>query len=63
MKKLMDLFRIPSAKELAQRQLQEAERALLDMHSQAEHATKMTEYYQGVVNRLTSYVQENTIQI
>ena len=36
--KLFDLFRTPSAKELAQRQLQEAERLLLDMHAQAEHA-------------------------
>lgn len=56
--KLFDLFRTPSAKELAQRQLQEVERLLLDTHSQAEHAQKMAEYYQGVVNRLTAYVQD-----
>lgn len=59
--KLFDIFRTPSAREIAQRQLEEAERYLLEMHSQAEHATKMAEYYQGIVTRLSAYVQENVV--
>lgn len=60
--KITDWFRTPSARTIAQRQLEEAERALLDTHAQAEHAQKMAEYYEGVIRRLKTYVnQENSI--
>ena len=53
-------LRTPSAVEIAQRDLEEAKRTLLAQQSAAEHATKMVEYYQGVVQRLTHYVQQET---
>lgn len=53
-------FHTPSATEIAQRELEEAKRILLAQQAAAEHATKMVEYYQGVVCRLTQYVQQET---
>ena len=58
--KFPKLFRSPSAAEIAQRDLEEAKRILLAQQAAAEHATKMVEYYQGVVIRLTQYVQQET---
>ena len=60
--KFPKLFRTPSAAEIAQRDLEEAKRILLTQQAAAEHAAKMVEYYQGVVQRLTVYVsQENAV--
>lgn len=50
-------FSEPSAQDLAQNQLKKAELALLEAQSQAEHAHKMVEYYEGVVRRLSQYLQ------
>ena len=58
-----DMFRNPSDKELAQRQLEDAKRELLAVRSQAEHARKMTEYYEGVVKRLSKYEQEEVVSL
>ena len=58
--KFPKLFRTPSATEIAQRDLEEAKRILLTQQAAAEHAAKMVEYYQGVVQRLSSYVQQET---
>ena len=55
----LNVFRTPSAMEIAQRDLEEAKRALLDQQATAEHAAKMVEYYQGVVTRLSNYVQQD----
>lgn len=51
------IFKTPDALTLASRDLEEAKRQLLVTQAQAEHATKMVEYYQGVVSRLSNYVQ------
>lgn len=60
--KFPKLFRTPSAREIAQRDLEEAKRVLLNQQAAAEHAAKMVEYYQGVVQRLTTYIsQENAV--
>lgn len=59
---IIRLFKTPDAVTLASRDLEEAKRQLLATQAQAEHATKMVEYYQGVVNRLSNYVQTEVQQ-
>lgn len=56
------IFKTPDAITLASRDLEEAKRQLLVTQAQAEHATKMVEYYQGVVSRLSNYVQSEVNQ-
>lgn len=56
------IFKTPDAITLASRDLEEAKRQLLVTQAQAEHATKMVEYYQGVVTRLSNYVQSEVNQ-
>ena len=56
-------FKTPDAVTLASRDLEEAKRQLLVTQAQAEHSTKMVEYYQGVVNRLSKYVQSEMSQV
>ena len=55
-------FKTPDARSLACRDLEESKRLLLAMQSTAEHAVKMVEYYEGVVNRLSNYIQKETTQ-
>ena len=57
--KLTRLFKTPDAVTLASRDLEEAKRQLLVTQAQAEHSAKMVEYYQGVVSRLSNYVQSD----
>lgn len=54
---LKNLYKVPSALCIAQRDLEEAKRTLLVAHTTAEHANKMVEYYEGVVSRLTGYIK------
>lgn len=54
---LQHIFKVPSALTLAQRELEHAKRDLLNTQAIAEHAVKMVEYHEGVVSRLTSYIQ------
>lgn len=49
-------FSVPSANELARKELEESKRLLLVEQARAEHSTKMVEFYQGVVTRLESYL-------
>lgn len=60
--KITRLFKTPDAVTLASRDLEEAKRQLLVTQSAAEHSAKMVEYYQGVVNRLSNYVQSEVTQ-
>ncbi len=55
-------FKTPDARSLACRDLEESKRLLLSMQSTAEHAVKMVEYYEGVVTRLSNYIQKETTQ-
>ena len=55
------LFTPPSAVTLAQRELENAKRDLLNIRATAEHAAKMVEYYDGVVKRLTSYISTENV--
>ena len=60
--KITRIFKTPDAVTLASRDLEEAKRQLLVTQAQAEHSTKMVEYYQGVVTRLSNYVQSEVNQ-
>ena len=60
--KITRLFKTPDAVTLASRDLEEAKRQLLVTQSAAEHSAKMVEYYQGVVKRLSNYVQSEVVQ-
>ena len=55
--KFSNPFKVSSAHQLAVRDLENAKRDLLATQAAAEHQAKMVEYYQGVVARLSVYIQ------
>ena len=55
-------FRIPSADEIAIRELEEARRQLLAMQTAKDYATRMVEYNNDRVRRLTAYVAKSMEQ-
>ena len=57
MKDIIELFRKPSAQTLAQRELEEAQRQLLEAQSAAEYATNLSRYHAERIRRLKSYIQ------
>ena len=56
MKIFRDIFRTPSAYELAVKELEDAKRQLLEAHSRVEWSTRMMQYNADRVQRLTEYV-------
>ena len=50
------LFRKPTAMELAVRHLEEAKRLALQEQSAAAYHSKLSEYYEDTVDRLTAYI-------
>jgi hypothetical protein len=55
---LKDYFRLPSAKELAAKELEQAQRKLLDALSAQEYARRMADYHSDRIKRLTAYLKE-----
>ena len=55
---LKDYFRLPSAKELAAKELEAAQRKLLDALSAQEYARRMADYHADRIKRLTAYLKE-----
>ena len=55
------LFQKPSAEAIAQHNLEEAKRLYLQKQSEAEYATKMVEYYGGVIRRLSSQIRDGIV--
>lgn len=53
---LKSIYRTPTVKEIALRELQEAEMTLLHMHSQAEYAGAMVVYHANRILRLKAYL-------
>ena len=53
MKRITQIFTMPSAKECAVRELEMAKRELLNALSTAELAAKLAQYHQGRVTRLS----------
>ena len=58
MKALMRLFTKPSAEELAQRELDEARRLLLDSQRTRDYHQKMVEFHQVRINALVKQLRE-----
>ena len=59
--KLNTLFKKPSARSIAQIDLEEAERQVLIHSASANYHAKMTDYYKETVQRLTEYIKEPTV--
>lgn len=58
-KRTFDIFRTPSALEIAARELAQAERHLLEAESGREYATAMVEYNKERIYRLRKYIKES----
>ena len=57
--KIAAMFRKPSAKQLAQIELEESERFLLTYQTQSEYSAKMVEFYKQKVKRLREHVRSD----
>jgi len=57
---LKDYFRLPSAKELAAKELEMAHRKLLVALSAQEYAKRMGDYHLDRIKRLTAYLKDET---
>jgi hypothetical protein len=55
---IKDYFRLPSAKELAVKELEMAHRKLLVALSAQEYAKRMCDYHADRIKRLTAYLKE-----
>ena len=55
---LKNYFRLPSPKELAAKELNDAQRRLLEALSSQEYAKRIGEYHQDRIKRLTAYLKE-----
>lgn len=55
---IKDYFRLPSAKEIAAKELESAQRKLLDALSAQEYARRMADYHSDRIKRLTAYLKE-----
>ena len=55
---LLRLFRKPSALVIAQRELEDAQRALLDAQTGYEYARRIADYNADRIKRLTTYIRD-----
>ena len=55
MKAIIDLFKMPTPTELANRELVDAQRGLLQAQDAAEFATNMVNYHAARIRRLSKY--------
>jgi hypothetical protein len=53
---IKELFRTPSAMTLAVRELEQAQRGLLEAQTSQEYAHRMSEYHSDRITRLTAYL-------
>lgn len=58
LKRLLEPLVKPSARELAQRELDDARRSLLEAQAAQEYASAMCQYHRNRIQRLTAFVQE-----
>ena len=59
MNAIKKLFRMPGAKELAAKELAEAERQKLSAETAKEYATQMVAYHDSRIQRLRAYLRES----
>lgn len=57
--RIQDLWRMPSPKEMAAKELEEAKRRYLDAQSAMEYARRMSDYHADRVKRLTNYLESS----
>lgn len=57
---LKNYFRLPSAKELAAKELEAAQRKLLEALSAQEYAKRMADYHQDRIKRLSTYLRDES---
>lgn len=57
-KETVNIFRTPSALELAVKELDQAERSLLEAHSAREYADAMVMYHTERIDRLRRYIRD-----
>lgn len=57
-KRTFNIFRTPTALEIAARELAQAERALLEAETAREYATAMVDYNNERIHRLRRYIKE-----
>jgi hypothetical protein len=55
---IKDYWRLPSPKELAAKELENAQRKLLEALSAQEYAKRMADYHSDRIKRLTAYLKE-----
>lgn len=55
---IADAVRVPNAKDLAMRELEDARRALLDAQSSREYAESMVKYHESRIRRLSTYLTD-----
>jgi len=60
---IKDYLRLPSAKELAAKELEMAQRKLLEALSAQEYAKRMGDYHQDRIKRLTAYLKDEAWKI
>lgn len=58
LEQIKEYWRLPSAKEMAAKELAEAQRKLLDALSAQEYAKRMADYHSDRIKRLTAYLKE-----
>ncbi len=58
LEQIKEYWRLPSAKEMAAKELAEAQRKLLDALSAQEYAKRMADYHSYRIKRLTAYLKE-----
>jgi hypothetical protein len=57
---IKDYFRLPSPKELAAKELEAAQRKLLEALSAQEYAKRMADYHSDRIKRLTTYLRDES---
>lgn len=57
---LTELFRAPSAEEMAAKELEAARRELLNMLTAQDYSKRMVEYHLDRIKRLTAYLKESS---
>ena len=55
--RFQSLWQMPSPKELAAKELEEAKRRFLDAQSGMEYAKRMSDYHADRIKRLTNYLE------
>ena len=61
MKFLVSLFKMPTVREQAERELQEAQRELLAAESACEYARRIAEYQKDRIRRLTNFIGNGNV--